>query len=213
MKRRAPPARTFGIVSFHPQRGGLVTIGPVPRSCRSYRGGKDSDWREIARVEVVMSGTAHQVVPGQKLPKGFLWGAVDKQVFGLGGGHEVYGPLEGKCRDCGEMFVHSARAQQHMYEVLRLFVDTKAVRCQRCAKNRRALEAARVAYAAAVIAADGATTANPFLDLARTTLDVVRAGGKAQIERAIASCRRARRLGAGAIADRLEAQLARLRAG
>jgi hypothetical protein len=46
-----------------------------------------------------------------------------------------------------------------------------------------------------------------------TTLEVVEGGCKARIERGIASYRRARRLGAEAIAGRLEAQLQRLRAG
>jgi hypothetical protein len=213
LRGRKSSPKTIGIVSFHPQRGGMVTIDPVPRSCRRYRGGKDSDWREIARVEVVMSGRAPLVVAGQSLPKGYLWGAVEKQVFGMGGGHAVYGPLENRCSDCGAAFVLSARAQQHMYEVLRLHVDTQGKRCLTCGRKRRALEEARVAYAAAVTAAEGATTAKPFLDLARTTLEVVLAGGKARIERGIASCRRARKLGAGEIADRTEARLERLRAG
>jgi len=30
VKRRATREKTFGVVSFHPQRGGMVTIDPVP---------------------------------------------------------------------------------------------------------------------------------------------------------------------------------------
>jgi hypothetical protein len=125
----------------------------------------------------------------------------------------VYGPLEKVCGECKAPFVFGARAQQHMYEVLRLHVDATAKRCQGCARKRRALEDARAAYAAALKAAEGATTAKPHLDVAKATLDLVMAGGRAGIDRAIGACRRARRLGAGKSAARLEAKLITRRAG
>jgi putative zinc ribbon protein len=211
--KRAAAAKTYGTVWFHPQRGGALTIEPVPPGYSRYRGGPGEAWRTIARVEVSTLGGTVRPLPGQKLPKGYLWGSPEQQEFGLGYGHQVYGPLEKRCSDCGAAFVWPARAQQHLYEVIRVHVDVTAKRCRSCARKRKQIEDARTVYAQALAAADGATTPKPYLEVARATLELVELGGRAGIERAIGSCRRARRLGAGAVADQLEARLRAVRAG
>ncbi len=197
----------IGIVSFHPQRGGALTLEPVRPSLWKYRGGKDSDWRHITRCYVIIQGPRVRVAPGQNLPKGFLWGDTDKQVCGMDGGHQIFGPLELTCSDCGEPFVLPARAQQQLYEVARAYISTIAKRCHPCARRANKLQAARKAYAAAVAEAEGAMSPEPHLALGRATLELLKAGGKARIDRAIASVRKARRFGAGEVADRLEAVL------
>jgi hypothetical protein len=105
------------------------------------------------------------------------------------------------------MFVWPAHTQQHLYEVVGATVDVIAKRCRACARKVNKLAAARAAYAAALAEADGAQSWKPHLEVARTTLELLKAGGKAGLDRAIGSVRKARRLGAGEIADRLEAQL------
>jgi hypothetical protein len=50
MRRRANRPELIGIVSFHLQRGAVLSIEPVPPGQWSYRGGKDADWRVVARV-------------------------------------------------------------------------------------------------------------------------------------------------------------------
>lgn len=207
MSRAKTSDDPIGIVSFHPQRGGTVTLEPVRRSLWSYRGGRDSDWRHITRCYMIIEGQWARVAPGQTLPKGFLWGDTEKQRFGMGGGHQVFGPLELTCRVCGVAFVLPARAQQQLYEVAGAFIDTLAKRCRPCARKVNKLEAARKAYATALAEADGALSPKPHLALGRATLELLKAGGKARMDRAIASVRKARRLGAGEVADRLEAQL------
>jgi hypothetical protein len=192
---------------FHPQRGGMLTKDKVAPGCLRYRGGSDGDWREIASLDLDELGC---VIPGQRLPRGFLWADPARQSYGLGGAQVFYGPLERTCRDCGDMFLLPAAAQRHLYETLGLFVDKLAVRCQPCARRRRALEAKRAAYAAAVAAAAGATTAQPHLDFARAAIALVAAGGRASLDRAIASARHAQRLGAGASAERVERKLREL---
>lgn len=199
--------RTTGIVSFHPQRGATLTLEPVPRGHWKYRGGKDGDWREVARVDVMSYGGTPEPLPGQKLPKGFLWGDTSVQVSGMGMFHHVYGPLERRCIECGTDFVWPAAAQKDLYEVKRAHVDTIAKRCRACARVKNQLEEARASYAAAIEAATNATTAKPHLELARATLVVLDRGGRANVDRAIAACRRARRLGASGTADALEQKL------
>lgn len=195
--------------SFHPQRGGVLTQDKVPPSCLRYRGGSDSDWREIACFDLDELG---RIIPGQRLPRGFLWAEPARQRYGLGGAQPFYGPLERTCRECDDTFVLPAMAQRHLYETLGLFVDMLAVRCQPCARRRRAIEAARATYAAAVAAAAGAITAQPHLDLARAAIALSAAGERVSLDRAIGSARRAQRLGAGAPAERAERKLRELRA-
>lgn len=207
MARARSPDDPIGIVSFHPQRRGTVTLEPIHPSLWRYRGGKDSDWRHVTTVYMTTGGCRPQVVPGQKLPKGYLWGETDKQVFGMGGGQQIFGPLELTCRDCGAAFVLPARVQQHLYEVARAYIDTMARRCQPCARKVNKLEAARKAYAAVLAKADGALTWQPHLAVARATIELLKAGGKVNLDRAIGIVRKARKLGAGELADRLEAQL------
>ena len=197
----------LGYVSFHPQRGGIVTLEPVNPMLWRYRGGRDSDWRHVTKVYVTREGRAARVVPGQALPKGFLWGDTTKQRYGMGGGVQIFGPLELRCRDCGVTFEYPARAQQRLYEVAQAYIDTIPKRCGPCARRANKLEAARAAYAKALAEADGADGWKPLLDVGRATLELLKAGGKARLDRAIGAVRKARKLGAGDVADRLEAQL------
>ena len=48
-------------------------------------GGKDADWREVARVAVITVNGQVRPAPEQRPPAGFLWGDPDRQRFGLGG--------------------------------------------------------------------------------------------------------------------------------
>jgi len=208
--RAARPPDSWGQVWFHPQRGAVVVTEAVNPGCMRYRGGNDGDWRDVARVKMTSTDRHAEPMRGERLPAGFLWGDPAKQAYGMGGPEQIYGPLEKRCRDCGNDFVFTARAQQQLYETLGVFIDVTAVRCRTCARKRRDVEAKRVAYAAAIHAAEGATTAKPLLALARATLALVQAGGRGSLDRAIACCRKARRLGAAA--DALEAALVALRA-
>jgi len=196
----------------HPQRGVLLTDEPLAPAYRRYCGGKDSDWREVAAVALVRGDWYWVPAPGQRLPAGFLWGDPARQRFGLGGPVLVFGPIDKVCRDCKEPFVHTAREQKHLAETLQLLTDVTTVRCRSCRRAKVALERARVAYAAALRAVEQAPSAATHLDVARAILDVVAAGGRAPLDRALGHCRRARRLGAAASADRVESQIAARRA-
>ena len=197
---------------FHPQRGVMLLAEPVPPGCRRYLGGKDADWREIARVELVAGNGSWQPAPGQRPPPGFLWGDPERQRFGLGGPVLVFGPLDKVCRDCGDPFVLTAREQKHLAENLRLPIDATSVRCLSCRRAKVALERARAAYAEALRAAERTPSAATHLDAARAALAVIAAGGRAPLDKALAHCRRARRLGATIAADRVEQAIAARRA-
>jgi Probable zinc-ribbon domain len=210
--RSASRETTTRRLFFHPQRGAMLLDAPVPPPCRRYRGGKDADWRELAPVEVVTADGFEQPAPGQRPPPGFLWGDPTRQRFGLGGPELVFGPLEKVCRDCGAPFVFTAGEQKHLLEVLRLSTDATSVRCRRCRRAKLALERARAAYANALRAAERTPSATTHLDVALAVLAVLAAGGRAPLDKALAHCRRARRLGAAASADRVEQAIAARRA-
>ena len=147
------------------------------------------------------------ILPGQALPRGYLWADPRRQVYGMGGPHLVYAPLTRCCRDCAATFTWSARAQQHLYETLRLNIETTAMRCQPCARQRRALEAARARYAAALDAVRAAPTASGHARVAALMLEILERGGRVAIARALGHCTRARRLGASTSVDAIEARL------
>ena len=193
---------------FHPQRGTMLVDAPVLPGARRYRGGKDSDWREVAVVEVVAANGSWRPAPGQRPPRDFLWGDPEQQNFGMGGPEIVFGPLEKVCRDCGDTFVLTAREQKHLAETLRLFIDVTSIRCRSCRRAKLALERARAAYADALRAVERAPSAAAHLDVARAALAVVAAGGRAPLDRALGHCRRARKLGATTAAERVERKIA-----
>src|SRR5947207_1846458 len=75
-------ATTLVRASFHPQRGGVLTQDKVPPGCLRYRGGSDGDWREIACLDRDELG---RILPGQRLPRGFIWADPARQHYGMGG--------------------------------------------------------------------------------------------------------------------------------
>jgi hypothetical protein len=87
-----------------------------------------------------------------------------------------------------------------------VIVEKTATRCQACARKRRAIEDARTAYAKAAEAIPAETSA-PYVRVAKAMLEVLEAGGKLSIERAIGYCTRARKLGAGTSVDVIDAKL------
>lgn len=177
-----------------------------------YRGGQGADWREVMRIR--MGPGAHgydEPLPGQKLPKGFLFGDPSKQSFGMGGPQLVFGPLEKVCRDCKEPFVFPATSQKQLLEEDGAFIDTTAVRCLPCARRRSKIESARRAHAVALDALAEGAPAGSYLAAGRAALALLEAGGSLKIDRAISHCRKAQKLGARSAAG-IEAKLIELRA-
>ena len=212
MARARTPAAEMATVWFHPQRGVLVSIDPLPPETFRYRGGADTDWRDVARIEVA-TDPHYGFIPhaGQALPKGFLWGDPAKQLHGLGPPHWIYGPLERTCFECGDPFVFTAQAQRHLYERLRAFSDVTALRCRGCARKRHAIDRARAEYAEALRGVRAESTATTHLAVARAVVELVKAGGRASLDKAIGHARRAHKLGAGVGALKAEKQLIKLR--
>lgn len=186
----------------------MLVEGDLPRGCRAYRGGNDSDWREVASVDVIRVDGALRPSSSARPPRGFAWGDPGAQTYGLGGPELAFGPLDKVCCDCRARFVFTALEQKRLVETLRLFIDVTTVRCASCRRARVALEHARKAYADALRAGEAASGAAAQLAVARAILDLLDAGGRASLERAVACCRRARKLGAARAAERLEQRIA-----
>ncbi len=54
------------------------------------------------------------------------------------------------CRDCGQQFVWTAKKQQHWFEVLKLPIQVRALRCPTCSRKVRLAKAAQKAHMAEV---------------------------------------------------------------
>lgn len=199
-------------VFYHPQRGVFLSPGPIEPMCARYRGGSDTDWRELTPVEVELrGGRSYRPAPGQRLPRGFLWGDPSRQMYGMGGPVNIFGPLERSCRTCHEAFVFTAQEQRHWHEELGFYIDATAVHCRPCRTARQRLESARRAYELALRAAKAVSCAENHLAVARAAVKLIGAGGSAPIDKALGHCTRARRLGAAASADRVSESLRRIR--
>jgi hypothetical protein len=205
----ARPPLTTGLW-FHPQRGAYLSLDKPDPDMWKRRGGSPGLWREVARVRVVETLAGLVPAPGQTPPKGFLWADATKQFYGLGGAYPAYGPLARTCRTCGKPFTWSARAQKQLYEVARANIEVIALDCQRCARTAKDYEAKREAYVTALRALEQQPSVDAHLAVAEAILALVKAGGRASLDRAIGHCSRARRLGRPD--DRLEAKLRELRA-
>lgn len=135
-------------VFFHPQRGAAASADPIPPTRLRYRGGPDVGW--VALNAFVTWNQDGSFTRHGRLPPGFLWGAPERQRYGLGGPLVAFGPLERDCRDCQRPFVFTAEEQQDWYEVRGFFIDVTAVRCRACRRKRHALEYARRGWAMAL---------------------------------------------------------------
>jgi hypothetical protein len=196
---------------FHPQRGACLSDDMPNPLMWERRGGSLGNWREVARVRVVETLAGQVPDPTQPPPKGFLWGDATKQHYGMGGAYPAYGPIQRICRTCGELFTWSARAQKQLYEVARANSDTIALHCQRCGRAANDREAKRQAYAAALRELEQQASADAHVAVAKAILELVKAGGRASLDRAVGHCSRARRLGRARSVDDLEAKLRALR--
>lgn len=207
----APTAPEIATLYFHPQRGALISSDGPNLQVLGYRGGSASEWREVAKLRMQRDERGLLVPsPGQALPKGFLWGAPGRQSYGMGGPELVFGPLSKICRECEQPFVFPAHAQKHLLEEVGLYIDVTAVRCLDCARRKVKIERARRAHATALAAVAAKPDAAMVLAAARAALELLEAGGRTSIERAIGQARKARKLGARA-ADNVEEKLVALR--
>jgi hypothetical protein len=210
------PAQPEGIwlrLYFHPQRGAVASPLALNPICMRYRGGQDSAWVDLLRFQADRAPDGTWLPrPGQSLPAGFLWGDPARQHFGMGGPQIAFGPLRRFCRSCGKRFVFPARKQKHWLETLGFHIDSTAVCCRPCRAGQRRVEERRKDWESALRAAETSAGPGPQLALARAGLALLQAWGRAPLDKAVAACRRAQRLGAGAEADRVLEELRALRA-
>lgn len=193
-------------VWYHPQFGVAIRF-EQPAAPWNRDGFPVVPYTAVASLDVIKGTTwRYEIVPGQSLPKGFLWGEREKQKFGMSGHNVAYAPLHLRCRDCKKPYTWSASAQKHLYETIGVQIDKTSTRCQPCAQKRRALEGARAQYAKAVADIPAETSA-PYVRAAKAALEVLERGGTLSIDRAIGYCTRARKLGAGAAVIAVEAEL------
>lgn len=197
--KRAKPEVTEGEVGvwYHPQLGVKIRI-ERPVHTWKVDGLPLQPWTHVANLDtIVRPNGGYDIVPGQSLPRGYLWGDPSKQKYGLGGPYLAYAPIERRCWKCKDMYTWSASAQKHLYETISVWTDKTATLCQPCARKRRALEDARARYSKSLAVLEHAPSGAAHAQVARDMLELLEAGGRASLDKAIGHCTRARKLGAG----------------
>jgi hypothetical protein len=128
------------------------------------------------------------------LPKGAVLADISKQVYCWA--HDVPQPyyldIERICLQCQATFVFGAQEQKFWYETLRFHLNSTAVRCTACRRQKRSGHMLREQIAAAL---KGLEThprdPHLLLDLARATVAYRLKTGEGNLDRAISACRKA----------------------
>ncbi len=161
----------------HPVFGEVPTIEVTTPSGHTYRD-HDPDFRP-------------------PLPNGAIRGDVRRQVFCSACHVPKYFYVDEKrtCVQCDREFVFGAREQKFWYETLRFNFGSTAIRCPSCRRHRRSQRALRAQIAAA-LAGLREDPDDPALLLAdaEATVRLHQRVGEGNLDRAIASCRKALRI-------------------
>jgi Probable zinc-ribbon domain len=84
-----------------------------------------------------------------KLPRGAIAGDITRQNFCCATPRFAYIDEAKTCVQCGEQFTFSAQEQRYWYESLQFNLDSHAIRCTSCRRQRRTANALRARYALA----------------------------------------------------------------
>jgi hypothetical protein len=132
-----------------------------------------------------------------ELPKGAVRGNVRRQHFCIQCHvpRYFYVDLQRVCEQCKSEFVFSGKEQKYWYETLQFHFDSVAKHCPDCRKKRRSAKIAQEHVAKATAEAQ-ATPKDPAkqLALAEAVIRLLEARNEGSLEKAVAACRRARRL-------------------
>jgi hypothetical protein len=145
----------------------------------------------------------------ETVPDGAVIGDISRQDCGAYGEPAYwYVDLDRRCVQCREGFVFSASEQKRWREVLGFHESSVAIRCRSCRKQRRSVASLREGMAVALRATEERPqSAEAWLDLARATDGLRSATGAGSLDRGLKAARKAKKLGAGSLADLLEARL------
>lgn len=129
------------------------------------------------------------------LPRGAVRGDITRQKYGLGTPQYYYIDIRRDCVQCREPFVFAAAEQKHWYETLGFHMESKAIRCPGCRRQRRNAAALNTALSSA----KDDLRKNPgdplaHLAVATATVALRQKLGRGNIQQAIAAARKAKRL-------------------
>ncbi|HEY9844508.1 MAG TPA: zinc-ribbon domain-containing protein, partial [Candidatus Obscuribacterales bacterium] len=132
-----------------------------------------------------------------ELPAGAVRGNPRDQVFcGMcHDPHYFYLDEPRRCVQCGQDFLFRAAEQKFWYETLKFNFHSTAIRCPACRRQRRSLKALLHGIQSAAARLAGAA-ADPLAQLAYAEALIAYHArcGKGDLDKAVAACRRARKL-------------------
>jgi Probable zinc-ribbon domain len=127
------------------------------------------------------------------LPMGALRGNPGRQIFCCDAPRYAYVDEPRTCVQCGAEFVFSAKEQKHWYEVLQFRLDSHAIRCLPCRRQRRSERAVQRRLDAVMKFRDS-DDAGEVIEFVSALCEFIERTGNGKAATAVAAARRARRL-------------------
>ena len=126
------------------------------------------------------------------LPPGAVAGDISRQVYCCGPPRFAYIDVRRVCVQCGGDFVFGATEQKYWYEVLQFRLDSRAVRCVACRRQRRSNKAVAARYQAATRPND-TDDPNELIEFAEALVEMLVRTGSGKPDDVIAAARKAHR--------------------
>jgi hypothetical protein len=125
------------------------------------------------------------------LPPGAVRGDITGQIFCCDAPRYAYVDLPRECVQCGTEFVFAATEQKYWYEVLQFRLDSTAIRCQPCRRQRRSDRAVSARFQSAAPFRDGAD-AGELIEFASALCEMIDRAGTGKPAEVVAAARRTR---------------------
>jgi hypothetical protein len=129
------------------------------------------------------------------LPKGAIRGDITRQIYCCATPHYLYVDANRVCVQCGEPFVFSAKEQKYWYETLQFRLDSNAIRCAACRRQRRTRRAVALRYEQSAVHKNS-DSAEELIEFATALAELVDRCGTGKPDQIVAAARKARRLNA-----------------
>lgn len=176
-KRRKPPEPRRTVA--HPRYGDVPLVS----------------WTWVGPDGTTVERRSYDPAYRPPLPPGAVRGDITKQIYCCDFPYYYYLPIERTCVQCKQAFTFGAAEQKFWYETLQFNLTSTAIRCVDCRKKRRTEASLREALARSLHAIEkNPADALSHLALAEATAAFRERTGQGNLDRALASARRARKL-------------------
>ncbi|MEK7425947.1 MAG: zinc-ribbon domain containing protein [Actinomycetota bacterium] len=127
-----------------------------------------------------------------RLPEGAIRGDITRQIYCCGKPRYAYVDEHRQCLQCDAEFVFAAAEQKYWYETLQFRLDSAAIRCLSCRRQRRSHRAVVGNYQATVPLRQS-SDAGDLIEFASVLCEMIERVGTGKPAEVVAAARKARR--------------------